>query len=98
MRCSGRVANLSVRREPERLVVAEDELHEEVHLVGDLVLAQEDVAVVLRELPHAREPRQRARHLVAVQHVERHVAQRQLAVRVLLRSEVAGSATGSSSA
>ena len=46
---------------------------------------QEDVAVVLLELPHAREPRQRARHLVAVQHVEGDIAQRQLAVRVLLR-------------
>ena len=53
--------------------------------VRDLILAQEDVAVVLLELPHAREARQRARELVAMQHVERDVAQRQLAVRVLLR-------------
>ena len=58
---------------------------EEVHFVLDLILAHEDVAVVLLELAHAREARQRAGHLVAMQHVERDVAQRQLAVRVLLR-------------
>ena len=42
------------------------------------------MAVVLGELAHPRETRQRARDLVPVEHVERHVAQRQLAVRMLL--------------
>ena len=51
--------------------------------LGDLILAQIDVAVVLRELAHARQSRQRARHLVAVQDVVRHEPQRQLAVRPL---------------
>ncbi len=83
--------NLGAGREPdgraqaERLVVAEDEFDEKANLVLDLVLGDEDVAIVLLELPHAREARERARHLVPVQHVERHVAERQLAVRVLLR-------------
>ena len=88
MRCSGRVANLMARLEPERLVVAEDEVHQELHLAGDLILAQVDVAVVLCELPHARQARQRARQLVPVQHVERDVAQRQLAVRPPRRAVV----------
>ena len=58
---------------------------QEVHFLLDLILADEDVAVVLLELPHAREARERAGHFVAVQHVERDVAERQLAIRVLLR-------------
>ena len=59
---------------------------EPLHLVGDLRRHQEDVAVVLLELPHAREPRQRAAHLVAVQHVVGGVADRQLAVGMLVRT------------
>jgi hypothetical protein len=66
--------------------------------VGDLVLAQVDVAVVLRKLPHAREAGERTRQFVAVQHVEGHEAHRQLAIRVLLRSRNRRDATDSSSA
>ena len=43
--------------------------------LGDLILAQVDVAVVLRELAHARQSRQRAGQLVPVQHVEGDVAE-----------------------
>ncbi len=70
--------------QPERAVVGEDEVHQELHLVHDLALRQKHVAVVLGELPHAGEPRERAGHLVPVQHVEGDVAERELAVRMLL--------------
>ena len=43
----------------ECFVMADDELHEEVHFFGNLIGAQVDVTIVLRELAHAREPRQR---------------------------------------
>ena len=79
---------LQLRGEPEGVVVAEDEVHQELHLVGNLVFAQVDMAVVLRKLPHAREPRQRPGQFVPVQHVERHVPHREFPVRVLRRSEV----------
>ena len=65
-----------MRLQPERFVVAEDEAHEEVHFLGDLVFGEEDVAIVLRELPDAGESRQGTRHFVPVQHVERHQAAR----------------------
>ena len=44
------------------------------------ILAEKDVAVVLRELADAREARQRAGHLVAMEHVEGDEALRELAV------------------
>jgi hypothetical protein len=68
--------------------VLQDEVHEEPDLVGDLVLAEVDVAVVLLELTDARHPGESAGELVAVQHVLGGEAERELAVRVPLRSVV----------
>ncbi len=52
-------------------------------LALDLVLATEDVPVVLRQLANAQHPVQRARALVAVQALELGEADRQLAVGAL---------------
>mmetsp|Transcript_32752 Transcript_32752/g.55219 ORF Transcript_32752/g.55219 Transcript_32752/m.55219 type:complete len:390 (+) Transcript_32752:512-1681(+) len=60
-----------------------DEAHEiqrTQHLVLDLVLAAEDVSIVLLEPAHARESSERPGDLVAVQHAEVRDAQRQLSV------------------
>ena len=54
-------------------------------LVGDLVLAHEQVAVVHRQAAHAQQAVQHARALVAVDGAELRVAQRQVAVRPHLR-------------
>jgi hypothetical protein len=63
------------RLESEGRVVVEDKPHEEVHFLGDLLLREKYVAVVLLELANAGETRQRARELVAMQDVERDVSQ-----------------------
>src|SRR5438874_1229013 len=68
--------------EPECRVVAENEVHQEVDLRLDLVFAEKDVTIVLLELPNAGQSRQHASQLVAVEHVEGDVTQRELAVRV----------------
>mmetsp|Transcript_25488 Transcript_25488/g.42978 ORF Transcript_25488/g.42978 Transcript_25488/m.42978 type:complete len:248 (+) Transcript_25488:1998-2741(+) len=60
-----------------------DVLHEvkrAQHLRLDLVLATEDVRVILLKATHAREARQRTRELVAVQHAKVSNAQGQLAI------------------
>jgi hypothetical protein len=61
--------------------MTEDEIGQEFHFVRDLILAQVDVAVVLRELAHARHSGQGARQLVTMQHVERDQPERQLTIR-----------------
>mmetsp|Transcript_109308 Transcript_109308/g.341988 ORF Transcript_109308/g.341988 Transcript_109308/m.341988 type:complete len:309 (-) Transcript_109308:1086-2012(-) len=73
--------------EAEELVDVEDKLQRRRHLLPDLVLAAEDVGVVLLEAPHAREPRERAAELVAVEHAEGREPQGQLAVRADLAVE-----------
>ena len=99
MRFSGRVASLRRVLEPERVVDAgRAAATKRFDLVGDLILGAVDVRVVLRELAHAGEAAERARRLVAVQHVLGVQAQRQLAVAVLLECRRTGGATGSSSA
>src|SRR3569833_948444 len=65
----GTCGELELRRQPERFVVPEDELREERDFVLDLIFAQEDVAVVLLELTYAGQAGERARELVAMQHV-----------------------------
>src|SRR5690606_23173778 len=64
----------------ERVVEVVDHFDQATHFLDDLRLHQVDVRVVLLELPHARETRQRTAHFVAVQHVLRRVAHGQLAV------------------
>src|SRR6185312_14067712 len=77
------------RRELRRVAEAEhsvaivDHLDQTLHLIGDLRFGEIDVRVVLLELTHARESRQRAGDLVAVQHVLRRVANGKLAIAVL---------------
>ena len=68
----------------ERVVHLLDQLREPLHLVGDLRLHQDDVRIVLLELPHAGEAGEHAGGLVPVQHVLRVVPDRQLPVAVLL--------------
>ena len=69
-----------LRAQAEGLVVPKNEAQEEMHLLGDLVLANENVAIVLLELAKSRQSRERSRHFVSMEHVERDVPQRQLAV------------------
>ena len=78
-RCSGRSASLiAVALEAELAVDAVGELAERAHFLDDLVLAAEDVRVVLGELAHPHQPVQRAVRLVAV------------AAAVLVRAAAAG--------
>ena len=65
--------------EPELAVHKVDEAQHLLDLRLHVVGAAEDVRVVLLEAPHAREPRERARELVAVQHAEVRDTPRELA-------------------
>src|SRR5262249_14676001 len=64
--------------EPERRVERADALDETRELAGDLLLAAEDMAVVLRELPEPEEAVQSSRGLVPVHQAELGKAQRQV--------------------
>ena len=70
--------------EAEHPVDLEAELQAAGDLVVDLLLGAEDVRVVLCELAHAQEAVQRARGLVAVQQAGLVVADRQVAVGVVV--------------
>src|SRR6185503_19723982 len=65
------------------LVDRGSELDEGRHLLLDLVLAAENVRIVLRERAHAHQPVQRARWLVAMARPELRHAQRQVAIALL---------------
>ena len=66
--------------EAEVPVDRQQELDDVHRLLGDLLLGDEDVRVVLREGAHAHQPVQRARGLVAVHLAELAEADRQVAV------------------
>ena len=68
--------------EAEVAVDAVEQVAEGAHLLDDLVLAAEDVRVVLGELAHAHEAVQRAVRLVAVAAAELGEPQRQVAVAI----------------
>src|SRR5882724_11562923 len=72
---------LEERLEDEGLVPLANQLEHRGDLVLDLIRAVVDVSVVLRELPYAHEPCQRARPLVAMQAPHVREAQRQVTVR-----------------
>ena len=76
------------RRQTKRGVVAENEVHQELHFGRDLVLAQEHMTIVLRKLPYPCEAGQRTGQLIAVQHIKRDVPHGQFAIRMLVRCEV----------
>ena len=91
MRLSGRVESSSRGSKPNVPVEEEAEVQAADHLVLDLLLRAEDVGVVLRDVPHAQEPVQRAARLVAVHQPHLRVADRQVAVgaaRVLVELDV----------
>ena len=83
---------LGARGERHAVLVAEDleqvvaQVEETVVLVGDLVLADEDVGVVLGEGPHPQHAVQRPRALVAVAGPQLGEAQRQVPVGPDLRA------------
>ena len=66
--------------EAEVLVDREHQVVDLEALLHDLVLGDEDVRVVLREVAHAQQPVQRARRLVAVHLAELGELQRQVAI------------------
>ena len=83
---SGLVANANRGVEAEPAVGLADLLEHRLDLVGELVGADVDVGVVLDELAHAGQARQRPRSLVAVEAPELVVPQRQVAVRAQVRA------------
>ena len=83
MRCGRPGRQLGRVLEAHRVVDVVEQLDEARDLVGDLILAAVDVRVVLGELAHAGEASERAGGLVAVEHVLRVIAQREVAVRLL---------------
>mmetsp|Transcript_36162 Transcript_36162/g.70286 ORF Transcript_36162/g.70286 Transcript_36162/m.70286 type:complete len:649 (+) Transcript_36162:65-2011(+) len=88
---------LQVEREAHGVVHVLHELERALDLGEDLVLRAEDVRVVLLEPPDAREARERAGGLVAVQHAEVGEAHREVLVRaglVLEHQAVAGAVHG----
>ena len=94
MRLSGRSENLMRHvGEAEILVDRQDLVVDLERFLGDLLLGDEDVRVVLREGAHAHQPVQRARRLEAVHLAEFGELERQVAVRlqpVLEDLDVAG--------
>src|SRR6185312_5337119 len=78
-------SELERRLQSEGLVIAQNEVHEELHLVHDLPVGEKDVAVVLGELADASESGERSGHLVSMQHIKGDVAERELPVGMLLR-------------
>ena len=78
---------LRVRRHAEKRVEVVDEVDDPVHLGRNLLLGAEDVGVVLRDVPHAREAVQRPRELVAVERRRLGVAKRKIAVAAQLGAE-----------
>ena len=71
---------LEARLEAERLVLAAHQTQGELHLVDDLVLAADDVRVVLGQLPHSEDARQGSGRLVAEEPAVVGKAHRQVAV------------------
>ncbi len=76
-----------MRREAERLVLATDQRKRQVHLIDDLIVAADDVAVVLGQLPHAEHAGQRTGPLVAEEPGVVGQAHRQVAVGAQARLE-----------
>ena len=84
---SGRVASSARGRHSEQAVQIVRVVDDAGDLFLDLLLAHEDVRVVLRHVPDAEQAVQRARDLVAVQRRRLGVPQRQLAVGAQLAAE-----------
>mmetsp|Transcript_63967 Transcript_63967/g.164651 ORF Transcript_63967/g.164651 Transcript_63967/m.164651 type:complete len:517 (-) Transcript_63967:590-2140(-) len=80
-------AQLQGKFEAEELVHVEDKAQGRRDLAADLVLAAEDVRVVLLEAAHTSESGERPAQLVAVQHTEGGQAQRQLSIGARLAVE-----------
>src|SRR6266536_5292337 len=78
---------LRPRLEPEAAVERAEVVDAAVELRRHLLLRAEDVRVVLRHVPDAREPVQRTRQLVAVQRRRLGVAERQVAIAAQGASE-----------
>ena len=78
---------LGARLDPEEAVEVAEVLEARVELAVDLLPRAEDVRIVLGDVPHPREPVQRARELVAVERCRLGEAQRQLAVAPELAPE-----------
>ena len=98
MNSAGRVDSFAAIRQAEIAVDALHERDQPLDLVADLLLHDEAVRIVLRELADARQSRQHARRLVAVQRRLLVKAHRQLAIAVRLAREQQDSGRGSSSA
>ena len=64
------------RRQAKRAVIAKNHRHQTMDFVGNLALQQIDVAIILLELAHARQPRQCAGQFIAMQDVIGAVSQR----------------------
>ena len=78
---------LRARRHAEPAVERAGEVDHPVDLVLDLLLRDEDVRVVLRDVPHPQQAVQRPAALVAVERRRLRVPDRQVAVRAQPRSE-----------
>src|SRR5579862_2741642 len=78
---------LRARLEPEEVVEEPRVIDDRVDLLLDLVLGEEDVRVVLRDVPDAQQAVEGAGELVAVERRRLRVADRQVAIRPELRAE-----------
>ena len=94
----GARAQLEPQRQVEQAVDVEGEVQAGGDLLGDLVLAAEDVGVVLAEVPDAHQAVQRAARLAAVQQAGLGAAEGQVACSSSAAGRTGGRGPGSSSA